>query len=330
MKMKGKLRKSLTMVVASAFLFVAAGSMGEAQAAEKYPNKPVRFVITHAPGGSNDTPIRIIQPFLEKVLGVPVILENMAGAGGNIARTYVQKQTPDGYTFLVSQQPSVSSGAIVSGGQYDPLKFVQVFNIAGKSYLGIAVPYNSPFQNIKEMVEGSKKKELNMSGAGTGGGSFINYVLLQRAGAKLQYVPFNSAPEAVMALAGNQVDISSTNYQFFLPLQQQKKVRLIGVTAPERGEFAPDVPTLTEQGFPGIEHDVLVGVHAPPGFPKEKLDIIVAAFTKASQDPGFKKVAMESKTTLNPMGPEQYKKEFMKAHKIIEDIAPLLKEASKQ
>ena len=330
--MKDKWRKSLAVVVAGVFLFVIAGAMMDAQAAEKYPNKPVRFVITHAPGGSNDKPIRLIQPFLQKVLGIPVILENMPGAGGNIARAYVQKQAPDGYTFLVSQQPSVSSGAIAAAGTppYDPLKFVQVYNISGKSYLCVAVPYNSPFKNVKELIEASKKNQLTMGGAGAGGTSFIVYVLLEKAGAKLQYVPFNSAPEAAMAIAGNQIDMASSNYDFFLPMRKQNKIRLLAVTGPERGEFAPDVPTLTEQGIPGIELDQIVGAHAPLGFPKEKLDIMAAAFAKAMQDEGFKKVAKDAQLVLNPMGPEKFKAEFMKLHKMIESMGPLLKEASKQ
>ena len=332
MKMKKKWRKSSAVVVAGVFLFVIVGAVMEAQAAEKYPSKPVRFVITHAPGGSNDKPIRLIQPFLQKALGVPVILENMPGAGGNIARAYVQKQPPDGYTFLVSQQPSVSSGAIAAAGTppYDPLKFVQVYNISGKSYLCVAVPYNSPFKNVKELIEASKKNKLTMGGAGAGGTSFIVYVLLEKAGAKLQYVPFNSAPEAAMAIAGNQIDMASSNYDFFLPMRKQNKIRLLAVTGPERGEFAPDVPTLTEQGIPGIELDQIVGAHAPLGFPKDKLDIMAAAFAKAMQDEGFKKVARDAQLVLNPMGPEKFKVEFMKLHKMIESMGPLLKEASKQ
>jgi tripartite-type tricarboxylate transporter receptor subunit TctC len=332
MKMKEKWSKSSAVVAAGVFLFVIAGAVVDVQAAEKYPNKPVRFVITHAPGGSNDKPIRLIQPFLQKVLGVPVVLENMPGAGGNIARAYVQKQAPDGYTFLVSQQPSVSSGAIASAGvpPYDPLKFVQVFNISGKSYLCVAVPYNSPFKNVKELIEASKKSQLTMGGAGAGGTSFIVYVLLEKAGAKLQYVPFNSAPEAAMAIAGNQIDMASSNYDFFLPMRKQNKVRLLAVTGPERGEFAPDVPTLTEQGIPGIELDQIVGAHAPVGFPKDRLDIMAAAFARAMQDEGFKKVAKDAQLVLNPMGPEQFKAEFMKLHKMIEFIGPLLKEAAKQ
>ncbi len=327
-KMKNALPKLGMIVLAIAFLFAAAGMGGAASAPEKYPSKPVRFVITHKPGGANDKPIRLIEPFLTKVLGVPVVLDNMEGAGGNIARAYVQKQPADGYTFLVSQQPSLSVGAF-SGGQYDPLKFVQVFNIAGKAYLGVAVPYNSPYKTVKEVVEASKKKMLTMSGAGAGGTSFMILVLLQKAGAKLQYVPFDSAPEAGMALAGNQVDISCSNYEFFLPMQKQKKIRLIGVTGPTRGEFAPDVSTLTEQGLPGVELDQVVGVHAPIGLPKQKLDIMAAAFAKAAEEPAFKKIAKEAQTSLRPMGPEEFKKEFLKLHKLVEEIAPLLKEASK-
>jgi tripartite-type tricarboxylate transporter receptor subunit TctC len=101
-------------------------------------------VITHKAGGITDLPARIVQPYLEKYLGGTVVIENMDGAGGNIARSYVYKQPADGHTLLVTVQPSLSSGAIVSDGDYDPLKFVPVYNITGKGYQGVGVHYKSP------------------------------------------------------------------------------------------------------------------------------------------------------------------------------------------
>src|SRR5215510_4704699 len=133
-----------------------------------YPKGPVRLVLTHGPGGSTDLAARLIQPYLQKYLGVPIVIDNMEGAGGNLARSYIFKQPPDGQVLLVSQQPSMSSGQIVSGGRFETLKFVHVFNIAGRNYDCLAVPANSPFKTVADLKKASGAKALTSSGSGIG------------------------------------------------------------------------------------------------------------------------------------------------------------------
>ena len=117
---------------------------------EVYPSQPVRLVITHAAGGTTDMAARLIQPYLQKHLGVAVVIDNMVGAGGNIARSFVFKQPGDGYTLLVSQQPSMSAGQIVTGARFEVLKFTHIFNIAGKNYDCVAVAKDTPFKTIED------------------------------------------------------------------------------------------------------------------------------------------------------------------------------------
>ena len=117
---------------------------------EGYPSQPVRLVITHAAGGTTDMAARLIQPYLQKHLGVAVVIDNMVGAGGNIARSFVFKQPGDGYTLLVSQQPSMSAGQIVTGARFEVLKFTHIFNIAGKNYDCVAVAKDTPFKTIED------------------------------------------------------------------------------------------------------------------------------------------------------------------------------------
>jgi tripartite-type tricarboxylate transporter receptor subunit TctC len=297
---------------------------------EKFPTHPVRLVITHKAGGITDLPARIVQPYFEKHLGATVIIENMDGAGGNIARSYVYKQPADGYTLLVSVQPSLSSGAIVSDGDYDPLKFVPVYNITGKGYQGVGVHYASPFKSIKDLIAAARKKPMTAGGAGVGGNSFIVMALLnQKTGTKFEYVPFNSTTEAALALAGGHIDTALSGYPALIPLQDQKKVRIIAMSGPERAELLPDVQTITEQGFPGIEVDQLVSVFAPPALPKDRLDVLTVAFEKAFKDQGLLKAAKEGKFVLKPMGGEKLRKETVALHKMIQDIAPVLKAAMK-
>lgn len=298
---------------------------------EKFPSKTVRLVITHKAGGITDRPARLIQPYLGKELGVTVVIDNMDGAGGNIARSYVYKQPPDGYTLLVTQQPSLSSGAIVSEGDFDPLKFIPIYNISGKGYMAVAVQYTSPIKNMKELVEMARKKPMTAGGAGIGGNSFIVMALLnEKAGTKFEYVPFNSTTEGSLALAGGHIDVALTGYQTLMPLQQQKKVRIIAMSGPERAELVPDVPTITEQGIPGIEVDQLATVFAPPGLPKDRQDVLAAAFERACKNPAFLKAAKEANEILNPMGGDKLKKATLELHQMIQRIAPALKAAMKQ
>jgi tripartite-type tricarboxylate transporter receptor subunit TctC len=309
-------------------IFIAGAIFTSQAQAQKYPDKPVTFVVTHTAGGATDLPIRVMQPFVQKHLGVPVAIDNKPGAGGNIARSYVYKHSADGYTLLMSQQPSLSTGYFVSDGDFDPLKFEPIFNIAGAEYQGIAVPYDSPIKNLKDMLEASKKRQLTICGAGIGATSFLNVVVLQQAGFNLQYVPFNSSPEAVMAVAGGSIDVGCTTYHFWLPLAQQKKLRLIAVLGDKRGVFAPDVPTAREQGI-DVALDQLSGVFGPPGLAKEKVNILAAAFEKASKEEDCKKAAEKAKVNLFPMGPADFKREFMVLHKVTQAVAPALKAAAK-
>jgi tripartite-type tricarboxylate transporter receptor subunit TctC len=243
----------------------------------------------------------------------------------------VYKQPADGYTLLVTVQPSLSSGAIVSDGDYDPLKFVPVFNITGKGYQGIGVHYKSPYNNMKDLVVAARKKPMTAGGAGVGGNSFIVMALLnQKAGTKFDYVPFNSTTEAALSLAGGHIDTALSGYPALIPLQDQKKVKIIAMSGPERAELLPDVPTITEQGFPGIEVDQMVSIFAPPGLPKERLDVLTPAFEKAFKDPALLKAAKEGKFVLKPMAGDRLAKETAVMHKMIQDIAPLLKQVMKQ
>jgi len=125
-----------------------------------YPQGPIRIVVPHDPGGVVDTSARLIQPYLQKYLGVPVVIDNMPGAGGNIGRAYVFRQPADGYTLMVNLQPSMSAGQIVTGANFDSLKFTHVYNITGHNYDALAVPIGSPLKTIEDIRKTSEEVEL--------------------------------------------------------------------------------------------------------------------------------------------------------------------------
>jgi tripartite-type tricarboxylate transporter receptor subunit TctC len=293
-----------------------------------YPKGPVRLVVTHGPGGSTDLAARLIQPYLQKYLGVPIVIDNMEGAGGNLARSYVFKQPPDGQILLVSQQPSMSSGQLVSGGRFETLKFVHVFNIAGRNYDCVAVPADSPFKTIADIKKGAAAKPLTAAGSGIGTNAYVLAMLLKsKGGINVTYVPYNSGSEAAVAVAGAQTQIGTGSVDAFHPLHEQKKLRILAVSGPERDKSLPDVPTLVELGYPEIKLDQMTGVFAPPGFPQDRLQIIVAAFQKAFADKEYLAVAAKAGLTLQPLSPVDFYKVSEGMFTTIKALEAILKPA---
>ena len=311
--------KSIVVLTVLAFSF----SMAVAQ--EKYPTEPIRLIITHAAGGSTDMVARVFQPYFQKAIGVPVVIENMVGAGGNIARAFVYKQKPDGYNLLVSQQPSMSSGQIVAPGKFEVLKLVHVYNIAGKNYDCVAVPYNSPIKTAEDLKKASQSQPLTCAGSGIGTNAYIGAMLLKKSGVNLTYVPFNSGTEAALAVGGDKTQMGTGALDSYGPLHDQKKLRILGVTGPERDESHKDLPTMVELGYPLVKMDQMTGVFAPPGLPKDRLDILVKAFQKTTSDPEFKEAAAKASLTLQPLPPD----EFFKASKAIYDTIMTLEDVLK-
>jgi tripartite-type tricarboxylate transporter receptor subunit TctC len=297
--------------------------------AQNYPKEPVRLVITHAAGGTTDMAARLIQPYLQKYLGVPVVIDNMQGAGGNVARSFVFKQQPDGYNLLVSQQPSMSSGQIVSGGKFETLKFVHVFNIAGRNYDCVAVAPNSPIKTLDEMKKESAKQPLTSAGTGIGSNAYILAMLLKsKLGINMTYVPFNSGTEAALALAGSQTQMGTGALDSYWPLHEQKRLRILAVSGPTRDESHRDLPTIVELGHPDIKIDQMTGVFAPPGLSDDKLKVLVTAFQKAFADKEYLAAAAKAGMTLQPLPPKEFYKASEDMYKTINALAPLLKQGS--
>jgi tripartite-type tricarboxylate transporter receptor subunit TctC len=318
-----KYLSSILLGLAVSFLLASSTVFGQAT----YPKEPIRLVITHAAGGTTDMAARLIQPYLQKYLSVPIVIENMQGAGGNVARSFVFKQPADGYTLLVSQQPSMSSGQIVSGGKFDVLKFVHIFNIAGRNYDCVAVGPNSPFKTVEDMKKASAKQPLTSAGTGVGSNAYILAMLLKaKAGVNMSYVPFNSGSEAALALAGNQTQMGTGALDSYAPLHEQKRLRVLAVSGPQRDESHREFPTLAELNY-DIKMDQMTGVFAPPGLPDAQLKVLVAAFQKAFADKDYLAAAAKAKQTLQPLPPAEFYKASEAMFKTIQGLESVLKQS---
>ncbi|HWP34541.1 MAG TPA: tripartite tricarboxylate transporter substrate binding protein [Thermodesulfobacteriota bacterium] len=312
-------------LLAAVLLGTAVGPAAARPAAAAYPEKPVRLVITHAAGGSTDAAARLVQPYLERHLGVPVVVQNLPGAGGNMARAYVYGQPPDGYTLLVSQQPSMSSGQIVSGGIFDVAKFVHVYNIAGHNYNCVAVRADSPFKSIEDLRRASAARPLVVAGTGTGNSYILAMLLKSKAGIAMTYVPYKTGAEGVEAVAQGQADVGTGGLDDYWPSHEQKRVRILAVAGPRRDVWHKELPTLVELGYRDIRLDQMTGVFAPPGLPDDRLRVLVAAFEKTFADKSLHTAAAEAKLSLQPMPPAEFRRASLELFRLVQELAPVLR-----
>jgi tripartite-type tricarboxylate transporter receptor subunit TctC len=222
----------------------------------------------------------------------------------------------------------MSSGQIVSGGKFDTLKFVHVFNIAGKNYDCVAVTANSPFKTVEDMKKASAAQPLTSAGTGIGTNAYILAMLLKtKAGVNLTYVPFNSGSEGALALAGGQTQMGTGALDSYWPLQEQKRLRVLAVSGPERDQSHPDLPTLVELGYPEIKMDQMTGVFAPPGLSEDRVKVLVSGFQKAFADKDYLASAKKAHMTLQPLPPKEFHKASEDMFKTIKALEPLLKPA---
>jgi len=261
------MRVSLTTLWTSFFAIgIAAGTV----AAQPYPNRPIRFIVPFAPGGPTDVIARIMAPRLTEALGQQVIIDNRAGAGGNVGMGLAAAATPDGYTLAL-----VSSSFVVNPGlypkiPYDPERsFAPISNWAAMPNVFVVHPSlaaKSMAEMVKLVQATPKKFGFATPGIGTTPDLSVN---LLRLTLKIDTptIPYNGAGPAIAAVVANQVALGCMALPGAAPHIQGGRLRAIAVTSPKRAQILPDVPTLTESGFPGQEADTIQALLAPAGTP---------------------------------------------------------------
>jgi tripartite-type tricarboxylate transporter receptor subunit TctC len=253
---------------------------------DKWPSKPIRIVVPFAAGGANDLLGRAAAEGIAKYLNTNVVVENKPGAGAVIGTDYVARADHDGYTFLISGA-GVISNSMIRKVQYKDSDLVPVAMI-GLAPSVIVAPASSPYSNLKEFVEGSKKSHggLHFSTAGTGSTPhFVEGILTSEYGAKLDLVPYKSGSESVSAVIGGQVDATSEASIVVLPMIRAGKLKALACTWSERIKAYPELSTAGEQGFDKIKIAHWAGVHAPAGTPDAILDKVAAGVNQAMKDP---------------------------------------------
>ena len=276
------LRLALTLLAATLF-----GSL--AAQAQTFPSKPITLVVPFPPGGPTDAMARTIAFRLKDELGQPVIVENKAGAGGNIGADYVAHAQPDGHTLLFGTSgPLAINTSLYKRIGYNPQKdFAPVIEIGHLPNVIIVNPTIAA-KNVAELVALAKAKSgtLAYGSSGNGASSHLAGVLFGNlTGAELLHVPYKGTGPALNDLLGGQISMAFTDVLTVQPLVRSGKLRAIGVTTAQRSKALPDVPTVAEQGVPGYDVSVFFGIVAPATTPAPIVARLNKAFTAVLATP---------------------------------------------
>jgi len=260
-------RNILLALAAALALSMHAPRPAHAQAAD-YPARKVTFVVGFAAGGGVDTMARVVAQELTQQLGYQIVIENRPGAASNIAAKAVASAAPDGYTLLFSGNSLAINQTLYKNLNYsiDELKAVAIAAI--DSY-GLAVNAARPYRSLKEFLDASHDQALTFGYGGSSARIVAEYVLKVVAKTPAVGVPFQSGLPAINALLGNHVDIVAGPLAEIYPQAQQGALRTLAVTGARRALAFPDVPTLSEVGFPGLEISGWIGLLAPAKTPPD-------------------------------------------------------------
>ena len=234
-----------------------------------WPSKTIRIVVPYPPGGSSDIIARAIQPLLQDALKQSVIVENKAGANGNLGTDFVAKSAADGHTFVLCDVGALAiTPSVYTRLPFDPSKDLRGVTMLAYSPHLLVVHPSVPANNLKELVALSKQKDLNFAVTATGSAPHLAGVALQRAvDARWAYVPYKGGIQAIQDTVGGQTQILMNGMLATLPHVQSGKLKLLGVSKRTRMPLIGDTPTLAEQGAPDFESGTWQGVLVPKATP---------------------------------------------------------------
>ncbi len=258
---------------------------------QTFPMKPIQIVVPVAAGGGTDLLARTLGQKVGEILGQPVVVENRLGAGGNIGVEMVAKAKPDGYTLLVSPATIATNVAVYRKLPYDLLKDFQTITLVGQTGSVLVVHPSVKATNLREFIDLAKASpgELNYGTAGMGSPQHLHAEFFnQLAGTKTNHIPYKGQSQAMTDLVGGQLAYMFSPVQNALPHIQQGRIRAITTAASQRNPNVPNVPSLAEGGFKGIDLANWFAVYAPAGTPPAVVKKLNAAFVQVGNSPEMK------------------------------------------
>ncbi|RYZ12123.1 MAG: tripartite tricarboxylate transporter substrate binding protein [Comamonadaceae bacterium] len=284
--------------------FGAALALSPLARAATFPDKPVRMIVGYSPGSSTDTIGRVVAQGLSTLWKQPVVVENRAGAAGNIAADLVAKSPGDGYTMLFAQNGLAISVAanpnLPFNGQKDLLPTT---GVTATPHL-LVVQTSSPVRSVADLIALARERpgKLNFGSAGIGNSDHMAGELFKVvAGVQAQHVPYKSGGQAATDLLGGSIDYYFSGMPVGLPLYKDGRLRALAVTSSARYAGAPEVPTMQEAGVKDYEMMLWQGVFLPGSTPPELADSIEASVLKLLEDPAMRERLSKAGAQVAPM-----------------------------
>jgi tripartite-type tricarboxylate transporter receptor subunit TctC len=244
-------------------------------AAQGYPAKAVKIIVTFAPGGAGDISARLVGDKLAELWKHPVVIENRVGGGGRIGVEAVYRSEPDGYTLLLSSNSHITNQVLFKDLGYDLVKDFAMLGLVTSTPMVLAVTPKMPAKSVKEFTEMARANPGKIDYATCGVATIMHFAAeLYKNATKtfVVHIPHRGCGPAASALAGGQIDVALTSMSPILPFAKQGRVRMLGITTAQRSPAAPEVPTFRESGLPELKDFVVenyYGFQAPAGTPKE-------------------------------------------------------------
>ena len=300
-------RRPWIMATAAVAMALVGGTVAQAQG--KYPERTITIVVPSAPGGSTDFTARLIAEPLSRALGQAVVVDNKAGASGNIGNQLVAKAKPDGYTLLLAYSGyQVGNPHLFKKAGWDPIKDFTPVAMLTRAPQVVAARTNLPVNNLRELVAYAKANPDKLNYASSGNGSIQHIageLFKQMTGTSLTHVPYKGAGPAVQDLLGGQVDLFFTTPASVVSQIKADKLKGLAVTSSARLSSLPQVPTTRESDLKDFTLDSWFALYAPAGTPNDIVQQLNTEMAKILANPDVKKKAEDAGTLVDHMGPAQ-------------------------
>jgi tripartite-type tricarboxylate transporter receptor subunit TctC len=277
-------------------------------AAQNYPVKPIKVIMPGGPGGGGDTVMRVIGDQLRRKLGQTIIVENRAGAGGNLAASATARAEPDGYTLLLAASSIAVAPSLYRKLNYDPSRDLAPVTFIGTIPLVLITTRDFPARTLSEMIALAKAKPGEIAQARTTQGTpgHLGFELLkQQAGISMHVVPYRNNPQALVDLIGGQVSVFMDFVTNGAGFARSGQVRALATTGAKRSAVLPDVPTAMESGLPNLEVSTWFGIFAPAATPPDIIAKLNTELTAALETPEVKMGLSALGVEIAPGGPQE-------------------------
>jgi tripartite-type tricarboxylate transporter receptor subunit TctC len=272
-------------------LLIACGFLAGAAAAQDFPTRAVHITVPYTSGTGADILARVLGPRLAERWKVAVVVDNRAGATGNIGTQFVAKSAPDGYTLLFTATSFGTNPALARSLPFDPLKSFAPVALAATSAVAVVVNPQLPARSMREFIELARSRpgKLYYSSPGNGGPQHLAMELLKlETGIDLVHVPYKGAAGALTDLIGGHVQAMVSALQTAAPHVQSGRLRMLAVMSSQRSRAFPDVPTMREEGLPQLEVETWYGLLAPAGTPDVIISNINSQLNALLKDSGIR------------------------------------------